>query len=270
MLFVTTGAVVEVGHRDEALGILERQVDLVGEHVGAHRTRDLDDPLERLAREHGAERVRGVVDADELGVGADEPLELGDIGLPAQLLADVPVLDVGAERARNLVERLIGGVLGDHVVTGLHERHEREQVRAGGAVGLEDVIGLDVIVEPGHLLLELGRALDPAVVHLLATELLVEPAAVRAVQVQDLVHSERCDRRLRDVDRGALLVDIEPVLDADSCDLHGVLPSPTPSRNPRSAAAIAASDETAAASQSIRYRLITPMASKRAQGRRAR
>ena len=216
------GLLVHVDHRHEGLGVLERQVHLVAQHVGAHRAGDLGNLAERIGIEHGTDGVRCVVDADELGVGANQALELLDIGLPAKLLAKLPVLDLGAQRTRNLVERRISGPLGDNMVAGLDHGHDGVKVRTRAAVRLQDVVGVDLAtVELGDLGLKVGRTLDPAVVHLLAVQALVERGAVLLVERAQLAHGERRDRRLGDIPRSALLPNVEPLLNADCLDIHG-------------------------------------------------
>ena len=115
----------------------------------------------------------------------------------------------------------------------VHERVERGEIGAGGTVHLQHVVRVDTLtinaaVELGDLGLELGRALDPAVVLFLAAERLVEGRGTRAwatvllvAQGKDLGRGERGDRGLRDIERGGLLQLVQPLLHADRLDVHG-------------------------------------------------
>ena len=166
-----------------------------------------------------------MLDADELRVGAHQALEFLDIGLPAEFLAKLPILDLGAQRARNLVERRVGGPLGDNVVAGLDHGHDGVEVRTRAAIGLQNVVGIDLpTIQLGNHGLKLRRTLDPAVVHLLAVQALVERGAVLLIERAQLAHGERRDRRLGDVPRGALLPNVEPFLNANRLDVHGQAP----------------------------------------------
>lgn len=164
------------------------------------------------------------IDADELGVWAHQALELIDIGLPAELLAELPILDLGTQRTRNLVERRIGRPLGNHVIAGLHNGHDGVEVGARAAIGLQNVIGIDIAtIQLGDLGLKFRRSLDPAVVHLLAIQALVERGAVLLVQCAKLAHGQRRDRRLSDIPGSTLLPNVEPFLNTDCLDIHGHL-----------------------------------------------
>ena len=108
------------------------------------------------------------------------------------------------------------------MVARLDHGHDGVEVRTRAAVGLQDMIGIDLAtVKLGDLGLKVWRALDPAVVHLLAVQALVERGTVLLVERAQLAHGERRDRRLGDIPRGALLPNVEPLLNADSLDIHG-------------------------------------------------
>ena len=80
------------------------------------------------------------------------------VGLPAEFLAKLPILDLGAQRARNLVERRVGGPLGDNMVAGLDHSHDGVEVSARAAIGLQNVIGIDLpTIQLGNLGLNSGE-----------------------------------------------------------------------------------------------------------------
>lgn len=84
------------------------------------------------------------------------------------------------------------------------------------------MVGVDLAtIELGDFCLKVGRTLDPAVVHLLAVQALIERGAVLLVERAQLAHGKRGDRRLGDIPRGALLPNVEPFLNADCLDVHG-------------------------------------------------
>ena len=130
-------ALVDIRDGGEVLRAHERQVHLVHEHEGAHAARDVGHLLHERAVEERARRVVRVVQADEPRVGAHEALELAEVGVPAAVLVNAPEVHLGAERPRYVVELLVAGVLGDHVVAARHEREHGQQVRARRAVGLQ-------------------------------------------------------------------------------------------------------------------------------------
>lgn len=111
------------------------------------------------------------------------------------------------------------------MIVGLNDSHDGVEVGTRTAVGLQDVIGIDLaMIQLGDLGLKVGRTLDPAVVHLLAVQALVERGAVLLIERAQLAHGERRDRRLGDVPRGALLPNVEPFLNANRLDVHGQAP----------------------------------------------
>ena len=110
------------------------------------------------------------------------------------------------------------------MVAGLDNGHDGVEVGTRATVGLQNVIGIDLAtIQFGDLRLKVGRALDPAVVHLLAVQALIERGAVLLVERAQLAHGKRGDRRLGDIPRGALLPNVEPLLNADCLDIHGHL-----------------------------------------------
>ena len=219
------GPLVHVDHRHKGLSVFERQIHLVAQRVGAHRTGDLGNLAEHIGIEHRTDGVRCVVYADKLGVGAHKALEFLDIGLPAEFLAKLPILDLGAERTRDLIERRIGGPLGNHMVAGLDHGHDGVEVRTRAAIGLQNVVGIDLAtIQLGDLDLKLQRTLDPAVVHLLAVQALVERGTILIVERAKLAHGKRRNRRLGDIPRSALLPNVKPFLNADCLDIHGQAP----------------------------------------------
>ena len=69
------------------------------------------------------------------------------------------------------------------MVAGLDNSHDGVEVSARAAVGLQDMVGIDLTtIEFGDLGLKLRRTLDPAVVHLLAVQALVERGTVLLVK----------------------------------------------------------------------------------------
>ena len=118
------GSLVEIGSRGQRLGavLLEEAVDLIGHEADPAGTALVAEPAPLVgARQHARGVVRGVHD-DHPGVvveGADEPV---DIERPAVLLLQQVQPDLRADRASNLIERLVAGP-GDHdVIARLQER----------------------------------------------------------------------------------------------------------------------------------------------------
>lgn len=69
------------------------------------------------------------------------------------------------------------------MVAGLDHSHDGVEVSARAAIGLQNVIGIDLAtIQLGNLGLKFRRALDPAVVHLLAVQALVERGAVLFIE----------------------------------------------------------------------------------------
>ena len=110
------------------------------------------------------------------------------------------------------------------MVAGTHHRHERVQVRTGTSVRLKNVPMLDLaVIELDDLVLELRRALNPTVVHLLRIEHLVKRGALLTVERAQLPHGERRDGRLGDIPGRVHLVDVQPILDSDNRNVHSRL-----------------------------------------------
>ena len=135
-----------------------------------------------------------------------------------------PVIDLGAEGGRQVVEGLVGRVLGDHMVARGHEGHDRAEVGPSAAVHLEDVVRLDMAVEARDLLLELRRALDPAVVQLGASDLREELLARLRVERYELIGRQARDGALCDIPDRIALVVVQERLDPDGLDLHEMPP----------------------------------------------
>ena len=111
------------------------------------------------------------------------------------------------------------------MVAGLDYSHDGVEIGARAAIGLQNVIGIDLAtIQLGNLGLKLRRTLDPAVVHLLAIQAFVERGAVLFVERAKLAHGKRRNRRLGDIPRGALLPNVEPLLNADCLDIHDQAP----------------------------------------------
>lgn len=78
------------------------------------------------------------------------------------------------------------------MIAGLDNGHDGVEVGARAAIGLQNVIGIDLAtIQLGDLGLKLRRTLDPAVVHLLAIKALVERGAVLLVKRTKLAHGQR-------------------------------------------------------------------------------
>jgi len=108
------------------------------------------------------------------------------------------------------------------MIAGLDNGHDGVEVGTRAPIGLQNVIGIDLAtIQLGDLGLKVGRALDPAVIHLLAIQALVERGAVLLVKRSKLAHGQRRDRRLSNVPRSALLPNVEPLLNANRLDIHG-------------------------------------------------
>lgn len=87
------------------------------------------------------------------------------------------------------------------------------------------MVGVELAtIQFGDLGLKVGRTLDPAVVHLLAVQALIERGAVLLVEHAQLTHGKRRDRRRDDIPRSALLPNVELLLSADGHDVHGQAP----------------------------------------------
>lgn len=111
------------------------------------------------------------------------------------------------------------------MVAGLDHGHDGVEVSARAAIGLQNVIGIDLVtIQLGNLGLKLRRTLDPAVVHLLAIQALVERGTILIVERAQLAHGKRRNRRLGDIPRSALLPNVKPFLNADRLDIHGQAP----------------------------------------------
>ena len=123
---------------------------------------------------------------------------------------DMPIINIRPQRLRNIVQLLVGRVFGNHVVPAVDQRIKGQDVGPGRPVGLEDVLGINVLVKFGNLLLELWRTLDPAVVHLLLVQHCVEFLTIVTVQVKQLVHAYGCNCTLRNVVSGTLFPLIKP------------------------------------------------------------
>lgn len=111
------------------------------------------------------------------------------------------------------------------MVAGLDYSHDGVEIGARAAIGLQNVIGIDLAtIQLGNPGLKLRRALDPAVVHLLAVQALVERGTILIVERAQLAHGKRGDRRLGDIPRSALLPNVKPFLNADRLDIHDQAP----------------------------------------------
>ena len=78
------------------------------------------------------------------------------------------------------------------MIAGPDNGHDGVEVGARAAIGLQNVIGIDLAtIQLGDLGLKLRRTLDPAVVHLLAIQTLVERSAVLLVERAKLAHGQR-------------------------------------------------------------------------------
>lgn len=87
------------------------------------------------------------------------------------------------------------------------------------------MVGIDLAaIQLGNLGLKVGRTLDPAVVHLLAVQALIERGAVLLVEHAQLTHGKRRDRRRDDIPRSALRPNVELLLNANGLDVHGQTP----------------------------------------------
>ena len=107
------------------------------------------------------------------------------------------------------------------MIAGLDNGHDGIEVGTRAAISLQNVIGIDLAtIQLGDLGLKLRRTFDPAVVHLLTIQALVERGAVLLVERAKLAHGKRGDRRLGDVPHCALLPNVEPFLNANCLDIH--------------------------------------------------
>lgn len=87
------------------------------------------------------------------------------------------------------------------------------------------MVGVELAtIQFGDLGLKVGRTLDPAVVHLLAVQALIERGAVLLVERAQRAHGKRRDRRRDDIPRSALRPNVELLLNADGLDVHGQTP----------------------------------------------
>lgn len=87
------------------------------------------------------------------------------------------------------------------------------------------MVGVDLAtIELGDFCLKVGLTLDPAVVHLLAVQALIERGAALLVEHAQLTHGKRGDRRRDDIPRSALLPNVGLLLNADGLDVHGQTP----------------------------------------------
>lgn len=87
------------------------------------------------------------------------------------------------------------------------------------------MVGVELAtIELGDFCLKVGRTLDPAVVHLLAVQALIERGAVLLVEHAQLTHGKRRDRRRDDIPRSALIPNVELLLNTDCLDVHGQTP----------------------------------------------
>ncbi len=78
------------------------------------------------------------------------------------------------------------------MIAGLDNGHDGVEVGTRAPIGLQNVIGIDLAtIQLGDLGLKVGRALDPAVIHLLAIQALVERGAVLLVKRSKLAHGQR-------------------------------------------------------------------------------
>lgn len=108
------------------------------------------------------------------------------------------------------------------MAAGLDHGHDGVEVGTRAAIGLQNMIGIDLAtIQLGNLGLKLRRTFDPAVVHLLAVQALVERGAVLFVKRAKLAHGQRRNRRLSDIPGSALLPNVEPFLNANCLDIHG-------------------------------------------------
>ena len=110
------------------------------------------------------------------------------------------------------------------MIAGLDNSHDGIEVSTRTAISLQNVNGIDLAtIQLGDFGLKLRRTLDPAVIHLLAIQALVERSTVLLVKRAKLTHGQRRDRRLSDIPCSTLLPNVEPFLNADCLDIHGHL-----------------------------------------------
>ena len=117
-------------------------VDLVGEDEQVVAARQLNHPLQRLAR---VDRARGVVGIDQqnrLGARVDARRDVFDVGLPAVLLAEEIRIRLGAELAQHgPIERIVGAGR-QHVVARIEQRGQTVVDDLAGAEADHDALDI--------------------------------------------------------------------------------------------------------------------------------
>ena len=120
---------------------LRPHVDLVREDPGPGRLRRLDDLVHRGPGEDGSRRVVGVRDDDEARPGRDDVGGAARLGLPAEILPQLPRDDIRAEPPRDARRLAVGRLQRHHAISRRDEAPEDHVVRLGPARRGDDVVG---------------------------------------------------------------------------------------------------------------------------------
>ncbi len=131
--------------------LLEPAVDLVAHERRAVALHEPDKLVElRRARVHAGRVVREV-DDHRARVWPESGGDSPEVERPAILRTQVDEVHLGTLRAREVVERLVGGPQRDHVIARPDERREQQEERLAGADDGDRVVGGERLVEARDL-----------------------------------------------------------------------------------------------------------------------
>ena len=208
--------------------VLQAAVDLVAEEDDRPLGRQLEDPIEGVpghARPGGIVRA---VDVDQLGLRAEQPLEVFGVVGPGVLVATQPHVHGRAGAPGHVHRRPVARSLDDGVVARRQQGVVTGEDSLLGRCQCEDVVGAGVLVPAGDRGAQLGRAGHLGV---------AEPQAVEPLERQQVLDGQRLAIAAREHQLRSKLPALEEALDRERIDLHprSVSQSPAPTREvPRS------------------------------------
>ena len=196
-------------------------VHLVAQHPGVHALCDFHDAAQQLLTHERARGVIGVIDADELCPRHTQGAQLVEIGQITPLFFQVHHVQVCTEALGNGGELLIARHDGDDAVARLHQGVEDMVVGPGCAVGGDDLVGLERLVQPADPLAQGRGALDVAVGEAAGGKAAPEGVLVFPGEGEEFVCGHGVDTGLGDVEARALLIGVHPFLYGKGFDFHG-------------------------------------------------
>ena len=203
------------------IGLDEMAVNFIYQKVGIEVSGNPDDFLKDFLGNQSAGGIIGVVEADHFHAAFRQFFQFIHIRKVSIFFFQMHDFHISPQGSGNGVKLLVGRHNGNHLVSRIDERIENMMVSAGSAMGGNDFIGPDGVVQGSNAFLQIRGAFNGTIGEPAGAELIKECVLIGSGQFKKLVQGNRIYAGFGNIVPGACFIGIHPLFYGKGFNVHG-------------------------------------------------